>query len=66
MKTELKIKDHFLSKEDFIVSKCEDGVLKTSPDMNEKTLFKYYDSDDYILTTIGEEELHFSIRFFQN
>ena len=48
MKTELKIKDHFLSKEHFFVSKCEDGVLKTAPDMDEKTLFKYYDSDEYI------------------
>ena len=48
MKAELKIKDHFLSKEDFFVSKCEEGVLKTSPDMDEKTLFEYYNSDDYI------------------
>ena len=47
MKKDLKIKDHFLSKEVFNVVEHVDGVLKTQPDSDEKTLDKYYDSSQY-------------------
>ena len=47
MKKDLKIKDHFLSKEVFNVVEHGDGVLKTQPDSDEKTLDKYYDSSQY-------------------
>ena len=47
MKKDLKIKDHFLSKEVFNVVEHGDGVLKTQPDSDEKTLDKYYDSNQY-------------------
>mgnify|MGYP005723346205 FL=1 len=47
MKKDLKIKDHFLSKEVFNVVEPGDGVLKTQPDLDEKTLDKYYDSSQY-------------------
>ena len=47
MKKDLKIKDHFLSKEVFNVVEYGDGVLKTQPDLDEKTLDKYYDSSQY-------------------
>ena len=47
MKQDLKIRDHFLSNEVFNVVKHSEGVLKTHPDLNEKTLDKYYDSRQY-------------------
>ena len=47
MKQDLKIKDHFLSKEVFNVVEHSEGVLKTQPDLDEKTLKKYYDSSQY-------------------
>ena len=47
MKKDLKIKDHFLSKEVFNVVEHSEGVLKTQPDLDEKTLDKYYDSSQY-------------------
>ena len=47
MKKDLKIKDHFLSNEVFNVVEHGDGVLKTQPDSDEKTLDKYYDSSQY-------------------
>jgi len=48
MKTPIKIKDHFLSKETFIVSDYKQGVLKTEPGLNSKELQKYYNSDKYL------------------
>ena len=48
MKTPIKIKDHFLSKETFIVSDYKPGVLKTEPGLNSKELQKYYNSDKYL------------------
>ena len=47
MKQDLKIKDHFLTKEVFNVVEHSEGVLKTQPDLDEKTLKKYYDSSQY-------------------
>jgi 2-polyprenyl-3-methyl-5-hydroxy-6-metoxy-1,4-benzoquinol methylase len=47
MKKDLKIKDHFLSKEVFNVVEHSEGVLKTQPDLDENTLDKYYDSSQY-------------------
>ena len=47
MKQDLKIKDHFLSKEVFNVVEHAEGVLKTLPDLDEKSLEKYYDSSQY-------------------
>ena len=47
MKKDLKIKDHFLSKEVFNVVEHSEGVLKTQPDLDEKTIDKYYDSSQY-------------------
>ena len=47
MKQDLKIKDHFLSNEVFNVVKHSEGTLKTQPDLDEKTLDKYYDSSQY-------------------
>ena len=47
MKQDLKIKDHFLSNEVFNVVKHSEGMLKTQPDLDEKTLDKYYDSSKY-------------------
>ena len=47
MKQDLKIKDHFLSNEFFNVVKHSEGMLKTHPDLDEKTLDKYYDSSQY-------------------
>lgn len=47
MKQDLKIKDHFLSNEVFNVVEHSEGVLKTHPDLDEKTLDKYYDSSQY-------------------
>ena len=44
----IKIKDHFLSKEDFFLVNCSKGVLKTEPYLNSKVLAKYYNSDEYI------------------
>ena len=48
MKTPIKIKDHFLSKESFVVSDYKPGVLKTEPSLNSKELQKYYNSDKYL------------------
>ena len=48
MKTPIKIKDHFLSKEIFVVSAYKSGVLKTEPNLNSKQLQKYYNSDKYL------------------
>ena len=48
MKTPIKIKDHFLSKESFVVSDYKPGVLKTEPNLNSKELQKYYNSDKYL------------------
>ena len=48
MKTPIKIKDHFLSKETFVVSDYKPGVLKTEPNLNSKELQKYYNSDKYL------------------
>jgi len=42
-----KIKDHFLSNEVFNVVEHSEGMLKTHPDLDEKTLGKYYDSSQY-------------------
>ena len=47
MKQDLKIKDHFLSNEVFNVVEHSEGMLKTQPDLDEKTLDKYYDSSQY-------------------
>ena len=47
MKQDLKIRDHFLTKEVFNVFEHSEGVLKTHPDLEEKTLKKYYDSSQY-------------------
>ena len=47
MKQDLKIRDHFLTKEIFNVFEHSEGVLKTQPDLDEKTLKKYYDSSQY-------------------
>ena len=47
MKKDLKIKDHFLSKEVFNVVEHSEGVLKTQPNLDEKNLSKYYDSNQY-------------------
>ena len=47
MKQDLKIRDHFLTKEVFNVFEHSEGVLKTQPDLDEKTLKKYYDSSQY-------------------
>ena len=47
MKQDLKIRDHFLTKEVFNVVEHIEGVLKTEPDLDEKTLKKYYDSSQY-------------------
>ena len=47
MKQDLKIRDRFLSKEVFNVVEHSEGVLKTHPDLDEKTLDKYYDSSQY-------------------
>ena len=47
MKNDFKIKDHFLSKEVFNVVEHSEGVHKTLPDLDEKTLDKYYDSSQY-------------------
>ena len=47
MKHDLKIKDHFLSKEVFNVVEHSEGVLKTQPNLDEKSLSKYYDSSQY-------------------
>ena len=47
MKHNLKIRDHFLSNEVFNVVEHSEGVLKTYPDLDEKTLDKYYDSSQY-------------------
>ena len=47
MKQDLKIRDHFLTKEVFNVVEHSEGVLKTQPDLDEKTLKKYYDSSQY-------------------
>ena len=38
MKTPIKIKDHFLSKETFVASDYKPGVLKTEPNLNSKEL----------------------------
>ena len=42
MKQDLKIRDHFLTKEVFNVVEHSEGVLKTQPDLDEKTLKHYY------------------------
>ena len=47
MKQDLKIRDHFLTKEVFNVVEHSEGVLKTQPDLDEKSLKKYYDSSQY-------------------
>ena len=47
MKQDLKIRDHFLTKEVFNVVEHSEGVLKTQPDLDENTLKKYYDSSQY-------------------
>ena len=47
MKQDLKIRDHFLTKEVFNVFEHSEGVLKTQPDLDENTLKKYYDSSQY-------------------
>ena len=47
MKQDLKIRDHFLTKEVFNVFEHSEGVLITQPDLDEKTLKKYYDSSQY-------------------
>ncbi len=47
MKQDLKIRDHFLTKEVFNVVNHSEGILKTQPDLDEKTLKKYYDSSQY-------------------
>ena len=48
MKPPIKIKDHFLSKESFVVSHYKSGILKTEPNLNSKELQKYYNSDKYL------------------
>ena len=48
MKIPIKIKDHFLTKESFVVSNYKPGVLKTEPSLNSKELKKYYNSDKYL------------------
>ena len=46
---ELKCKDHFLSKEDFNISKCRKcSFLFTNPRPKEKDLGNYYRSEEYI------------------
>jgi len=47
MKIEKKIKDHFLTKESFSLIKYDKGVLRTMPDLSEKALSKYYESEQY-------------------
>jgi 2-polyprenyl-3-methyl-5-hydroxy-6-metoxy-1,4-benzoquinol methylase len=45
----LQCKDHFLSKEDFTIQKCQScGLLFTNPRPEDKDLGKYYKSIDYI------------------
>ena len=44
MKTPIKIKDHFLSKEIFVVSPYKSGVLKTEPNLNSKQLQKKFEN----------------------
>ena len=62
MKTPIKIKDHFLSKETFIVSDYKPGVLKTEPGLNSKELQKYYNSINIYLT---QNPVHFLGKFIQ-
>ncbi len=40
MKTPIKIKDHFLSKESFVVYEYKPGVIKTEQNINSKELQK--------------------------
>ncbi len=48
MKTPFETKDHFLSKESFVVSNYKLGILKTEPSLNSKELQKYYNSYKYL------------------
>jgi len=47
MKIEKKIKDHFLTKESFTIVKHDKGVLRTTPDLSDNALSKYYESEQY-------------------
>ena len=53
MKKQLKIKDHLVSKEDFLVLEHLPGVLKTQPHITDKELAKYYESAQYISHSSG-------------
>lgn len=47
MKPKITIKDYFLTREDFSLVRYKKGVLKTEPDLDEKALSRYYDSNQY-------------------
>ncbi len=64
MKTEFKIRDHFLTKEVFSVVKQSEGVMKTEPDLDEKTLSKYYESNKYLSHKKGKGVVELLYSFF--
>lgn len=46
---QLKLKDYFLSQEDFEIFKCDDcKLLFTSPRPDKSSIAKYYNSEDYL------------------
>ena len=47
MKIEKKIKDYFLTKDNFTLVKHDKGVLRTMPDLSDSALSKYYESEQY-------------------
>ena len=47
MKIEKKIKDYFLTKDNFTLVKHDKGVLRTMPDLSDTALSKYYESEQY-------------------
>ena len=60
----MKIKDHFLTHEEFDLVEVQPGVLKTSPTPPE--LSRYYESDDYISHHQEDKSFKTKIyRFFQ-
>ena len=53
-----KIKDHSVSGEFFeLIRNLEFGYLQTHPRPDEKKLYKYYDSEDYISHTDAKRNL---------
>ena len=45
---QIETKDYLVSNEHFILKEFEKGLLKTTPNISDSEIYKYYSSDDYL------------------